>query len=87
MNDAIKIRRHAKATITNALVKGSGPIDNLIDLTDGKGTADNASSLSVTNEATDVTAEENKGTCTATVNFVSGNTGCELDFAWTGYSL
>ena len=50
MNDAIKIRRHAKA-------------------------------------ATDVTAEENKGTCTATVNFVSGNTGCELDFAWTGYSL
>lgn len=88
MTAAINVRRHAKATVTNALIKGSGPIYNLINLDGGtKGTADNASSLSVTNEATDVTTEENKGTCTATVNFVSGNTGCELDFAWTGYSL
>ena len=87
MQDAIKVRRGAEASITNALVKGSGLITNLVDLTDGRGTADNASDINVTNEATDVTTETNKGTCTATVTVASGNTGCTLDFAWTGYNL
>ena len=87
MQDAIKVRRGAEASITNALVKGSGLITNLVDLTDGRGMADNASDINVTNEATDVTTETNKGTCTATVTVAPGNTGCTLDFAWTGYNL
>ena len=48
MQDVIKIRRGAKATITNALVKGSGGTIDLIDMNDNKGTGNAASSISIT---------------------------------------
>ena len=52
MVDAIKIRRGAKATITNALVIGTGAVDDLVDLTDSKGDAQGTTVISVTNELT-----------------------------------
>ncbi len=48
MHDAIKVRRGATATITNALVKGSGETKDLIDFVDSKGDGTVASSVSVT---------------------------------------
>lgn len=37
MHDVIKVRRGAKATIENALIKGNGQVKDLIDVNDGKG--------------------------------------------------
>jgi hypothetical protein len=37
MMDLIKIRREAKAVITNALVKGTGTVVDLVDFSDSKG--------------------------------------------------
>ena len=85
MQDAIKIRRGATATVTNALVKGAGLIGDLVDLTDGNGTAANETTISVTTE--NETNSVNRGECTATVTVEDGNTGCTLDFGWTGYTL
>ena len=87
MQDAIKVRRSAKATIENALVTGSGKIEELVDLNDGKGTADAGSVINVTKGATDVDADANNP-AGATVNIAAGNTGCPADiFGWTGYRL
>lgn len=89
MQDAIKVRRLAKATINNALVIGSGEIQELVDLTDGLDDADPTSIINVTNGATNVGAQTNSGNPEgATVNIADGNTGCETDiFGWTGYTL
>ena len=87
MVDAIKIRRGAKATIKNALVIGTGAVDDLVDLTDGKGDAQAATSISVTNGLTStLTGEEVKGEGEVTV--AEGNTGASAaDFGWTGYQF
>ena len=87
MVDAIKIRRGAKATIKNALVIGSGAVDDLVDLTDGKGDAQATTSISVTNRLTStLTGEEVKGEGEVTV--AEGNTGASAaDFGWTGYQF
>ena len=79
MVDAIKIRRGAKATIKNALVIGSGAVDDLVDLT--------TTSISVTNGLTStLTGEEVKGEGEVTV--AEGNTGASAaDFGWTGYQF
>lgn len=87
MQDVIKVRRGAKATVVNALVKGTGSFDNLVDFKDGKGTANAASSISITNK---LTAEPFKalleGATTEQVKIVDGNTGCDNSiFGWTGY--
>lgn len=89
MQDAIKVRRGAKATIENALVAGSGNIEELVDLNDGKGTGDAGCVINVTKNATNVDSDVNeKNPAGATVNITSGNTGCPADiFGWTGYSL
>lgn len=89
MQDAIKIRRGATATITNALVKGSGAIENLVDLTDSKSNADSATSIQVTKEATNVEADQNSSnTGNGTVTIEDGHTGCPTNiFGWTGYTL
>ena len=89
MQDAIKIRRGATATITNALVKGSGAIENLVDLTDSKSNANSATSIQVTKEATNVEADQNSSnTGNGTVTIEAGHTGCPTDiFGWTGYTL
>ena len=49
MQDVIKIRRGAKATIKNALVKGTGGTIDLIDMSDSRGVGNAASSISITN--------------------------------------
>ena len=89
MQDAIKIRRGATAHITNALVKGTGAIENLIDLTDSKGDADAATEISVTGDAANVTDGLVKANGEyAGVKVTDGNTGCPADgFGWTGYAL
>ena len=87
MQDAIKIRRGAKATIINALVKGTGEVEELVDLTDNKGDAQAETSISVTNElGASLTGEEVHGTGNVTV--AEGNTGASAaDFGWTGYQF
>ena len=89
MQDAIKVRRGAKATIENALVIGSGEIEELVDLSDSKGTGDAASVINVTKGVANVGKDTNDGNpAGATINIASGNTGCPTDiFGWTGYSL
>ena len=86
MQDAIKIRRGAKATIVNALVKGSGLVTDLVDLKDGKGNADTTTTISVSKELSQATANDVNGTGNVTV--ANGNTGVSTDtFAWTGYKF
>ena len=89
MQDAIKVRRLAKATISNALVIGSGEIEDLVDLTDSTDDADAGTVVNVTKGATNVGRDTNPGNpAGATVNIADGNAGCPTDiFGWTGYSL
>ncbi len=89
MHDAIKVRRGATATIINALVTGSGvAAADLVDVVDSKGDATTATSISVTDElgcADQIVTSE--GTTYNNISVVAGNTGCTVDFSWTGYSL
>ena len=89
MQDAIKVRRGAKATIENALVLGPGVIEELVDLQDGKGTAADGTTVNVTKSATNVEKDTNANNpAGATVNIAAGNSGCPTDgFGWTGYAL
>lgn len=90
MQDVIKMRRGAKATIINALVKGSGTVIDLIDFSDGKGTGDNTSTISLTNSLTNTILGKviNPETGFPGANIVSGNSGCPTSlFAWTNYSF
>jgi len=85
MQDGIKIRRGAKATIINALVMGSGKVTDLVDFTDGKGAGNAASTVSVTNSLV-ITGKEVNGTGVVTVK--AGNTGADTSvFAWTGITF
>lgn len=87
MQDVIKIRRGAKATISNALVKGVGTSVDIVDFTDALGAGNAESNISITNKlTTDFTGKSVNGT--GVVNFVDTNTGCETSiFAWTGYDF
>ncbi|MCO5286993.1 MAG: hypothetical protein M9898_11325 [Chitinophagaceae bacterium] len=91
MQDVIKMRRGAKATITNALVKGTGTAIDLIDFTDGKGTGDAASSISLTSSLTPAQIlgkNVNPETGFAGAKIEDGNTGCATTiFAWTKYKF
>lgn len=90
MQDVIKVRRGAKATITNALVKGAGQAEDLIDLNDGKGGAEASTSISLTNElAAAISGSEINADATyADVKVEAGNAGCDTGiFAWTGYGF
>lgn len=88
MQDAIKIRRGAKATVTNALIKGTGSVGDLVDLTDGKGGASEGTTISITNSLTTAPARLKNPENAAGVSVVTGNTGCSTDiFAWTGYKF
>ena len=85
MQDVIKIRRGAKATIINALVKGTGGTIDLIDMNDSKGAGNPASSISITNTLqykTKLNGTLNTFTEPAT------NTGADASlFTWTGYNF
>lgn len=86
MQDVIKIRRGAKATITNALVKGTGGTVDLIDMNDGKGAGNAESSISITNSLS-ITGNELNGTLN-TLTKPANNTGADASlFAWTSYDL
>lgn len=90
MHDVIKVRRGAKATITNALVTGKGQAKDLIDLTDGKGNGNTASVISLTNnlEAAVSGKEINPADGYTDVKVEAGNAGCPTDiFSWTGYAF
>jgi hypothetical protein len=88
MHDAIKVRRGATATISNAVING-GPIKDVNDLTDSKGDAEVATSISYKVDAT-VSGSEVKhpeaGDADVTVG--ASNTGADASaFAWTEYSF
>lgn len=86
MQDVIKIRRGAKATITNALVRGTGGAVDLIDMNDGKGAGNADSSISITNSLNIVTNKLN-GTLN-TLTEPANNSGADASlFAWTQYAF
>ncbi len=86
MHDAIKVRRGAKANITNILIKG-GPIKDIIDLKDGKGNSHPGTVIEYKVEGATVSGAEVNGTDgTATVK--AAITGANTSvFAWTGYKF
>ena len=90
MMDVIKIRRGAKATITNALVKGTGCVTDLIDCTDSKGDAAAGTNISIYNNLTNAvtgTTISKVGENSATLSTNTSSTGCSSSiFSWTGYS-
>lgn len=90
MQDVIKIRRGASAVVANALVKGTGTVEDLVDCTDKKGDAAASTNISITNALSNpITGKlEKPGANHAVINIVAGNTGCAVDnFAWTGYNF
>lgn len=92
MHDVIKVRRGAKCTIKNALVKGEGLVTDLIDLTDSKGAADMSSEISLTNGLTNAFTGKDinlpEGEKCEGAKVVEGNTGASQSaFGWTGYKF
>jgi hypothetical protein len=88
MQDVIKVRREAKATIKNALVKGTGAAIDLIDLTDGKTHGNPETVISLTNSLSNpFTGKQINGEAPK-AKVEAGNTGCPTDiFKWTGYKF
>ena len=88
MEDGIKIRRGATATVTNALMMG-GQAKNLIDMTDSKGDATTTSAVSLTVDGATSTSGDIKTNETYNnVKIESGNTGADAAaFSWTGFSF
>ena len=88
MQDVIKIRRGAKATVVNALVKGTGTVEDLVDLTDSKGGADVGTTISLTNALTNAPQRQTNPVVAVGVTIGGSNTGCPTNiFTWTGYQF
>jgi len=102
MQDVLKIRRGAKATIINALVKGTGTAQDIIDITDSKGAGNPNSEISITNalvnpitgRAVNFNATQRYdgvnafGEDISNLKVEEGNAGCPTDiFTWTGYNF
>ena len=89
MQDVIKIRRGAKANIVNALVKGTGTVEDLVDFTDIKGDANIETIVNITNSLTNAPARLTNPVAAPGVTIgTTGNTGCAASiFAWTGYQF
>lgn len=98
MQDVVKIRRGAKATITNMLVKGTGHVQDMVDFNDTVNSApangDAASSVSIINALVVPATGNNPDRMYnpaeyATVDITEGTTGgCDASiFAWTGYKF
>lgn len=91
MQDVVKIRRGAKVIITNALVKGTGTVIDLIDFSDGKGAGNSESKISLTNALSGGQILEkyiNPETGFPSAKVEGGNTGCPTTiFAWTKYNF
>ncbi|MGV8827749.1 MAG: hypothetical protein ACWA6U_05450 [Breznakibacter sp.] len=88
MDDVIKIRRNATATITNALVKGTGPYKDFFDGNDSAGAGNGATSANITKSITGtMSGVEINGTF-PNVKIGAGNAGCSTAlFAWTKYAF
>lgn len=93
LSDAIKVRRGATATITNAYVEAgnaTSTFSDFIDLEDTKGNATSATTITaVGNSANGLDINDNKNTPAATLN-VSNGTSSSVSttlFSWTGYSF
>tara|TARA_R110002073_G_scaffold325056_1_gene503594 strand:+ start:32347 stop:33510 length:1164 start_codon:yes stop_codon:yes gene_type:complete len=92
MSDAIKVRRGATATITNAyVVLGTGATySDFIDLDDSKGSATAATSVTAIGDpANGLDINDNKNAAGGTISTSSGTTGGADTsvFAWTGYTF
>lgn len=92
MSDAIKVRRGATATITNAyVVLGSGAsYSDFIDLDDSKGSATaNTSVTAIGNPVNGLDINDNKNSAGATISTSEGTSGGADTsvFAWTNYSF
>lgn len=88
MQDVIKIRRGAKATVVNALVKGSGTVEDLVDITDSKGGAALGTTISLTNSLVNAPQRQTNPVAAVGVTIGGSNTGCSTNiFAWTGYQF
>lgn len=90
MQDIVKIRRGAKAGISNALVKGTGTVIDLVDCSDGKGTANTACTVSLSSTLVNpiLGKQINPATGFDGVRIDKGNTGCATDiFSWTKYKF
>jgi hypothetical protein len=88
MEDGIKVRRGATATIINAILIG-GSAKNLIDLTDSKGDANTNTAISLTvQDAVSTSGDINANETYPNVAIESGNTGASAsEFSWTGYTF
>ncbi|MFI3282699.1 MAG: hypothetical protein SNG10_04130 [Rikenellaceae bacterium] len=91
LNDVIKLRRGAKAVMTNVLVKGSASaqltgaatlagVKDLVDLADGKGGAEPGSQISITNSLANLSSVVN---IVCGVSGVDGTTYSEDDYTIT----
>lgn len=88
MQDVIKIRRGAKTIVVNALVKGTGTAEDLVDITDSKGGADVGTTISLTNSLTNAPQRSTNPVVAAGVTIGGSNTGCPANiFTWTGYPI
>jgi hypothetical protein len=93
MQDALKVRRGATATVINALVLGSGTVTNIVDLTDGAGVGfASAEGIKVVNSLKETPATPINGDATnVTVTdkaTPAATDGCATSvFGWTGYQF
>lgn len=93
LSDAIKVRRGATATITNAYVasgNATSTFGDFIDLEDSKGNATATSSITaVGNSANGLDINDNKNTPAATISVSNGTTSSVSTslFSWTGYTF
>lgn len=90
MDDVIKLRRGATALITNALVKGTGQVKDLVDLKDGKGNG--TAIIGITSQLTNPISgvEKNIDTKDTESNVMVNDVqiGCNpSNFGWTKYNF
>lgn len=87
MHDVFKIRRGAKATIANALVKGQGQVKDIVDFTDKKGNGDPSSSVEYTSELSSaISGKSQNGNGVVNAKEQLKGTDPKL-FNWTKYKL
>lgn len=92
LTDALKVRRGATATITNAYVEvGTGSsFSDFVDLNDGAGDANSATNITVVgNSANGLDINDNVNGPSATIT-VSNGTSSSVStslFTWTGYTF
>ncbi len=91
MDDVIKIRRSAKAVVTNALVTGVTHVEDLVDLTDSGNDANLATQVDLRTQLTtaaDRAVNPTDGSYTQVTTDNTTNTGCAQSvFDWTGYAF